>query len=110
MKVLIFSPENLDTATKLRNELLSKGLKPENIIVDTQSVTANLPFVVNKRGVTKLVLAKEIPQGTIDGMLKKIPNTCNRPKIFMLHESPESQSVILKNGSFTKIPSVNYIF
>jgi hypothetical protein len=110
MKVLVFSPQDPATASKLRNDLLNEGLKPEDIITDTESRTSNLHFVVNKRGVTKLVFAKETPPGTIDGILKKIPHTSTRPKLFMLHDSDESRNVNLKNGSFTKIPHIARIF
>jgi hypothetical protein len=110
MKVLVFSPQDPATASKLRNDLLGKGLKPEDIITDTDSLVTNLPFIVNKRGVTKLVFAKETPSGTIDSILKKIPRTSTRPKLFMLHDSHEIQGVNLKNGSFTKIPHIARIF
>ena len=110
MKVLVFSPQDPATASKLRNDLLIEGLKPEDIITDTESLVANLPSVVNKRGVTKLVFAKETPPGTINGILKKIPHTSTRPKLFMLHDSHETKGVNLKNGSFIKIPHIAKIF
>ena len=115
MNVLIIAPstssqEGQPNASTLRTELLGKGLKPENVIVQSdKALTEEITAAVNKRGIAK-ILTFNVPLGTLETLVKKLAGGPKQPKVYSLDAANQNQRLSVKKGFLYLINCPSQLF
>lgn len=101
--VLILAPSGAPdaketNASTLHAGLLKEGLKHENVIVRSDTITTDdIVETANKRHVGK-ILAFGIPNGVLECVIKKLASLSKPPKVFCLHPQNENRQIAVKKG------------